>query len=209
MTFIVIDGLDASGKSTQATLLSSFLKRHGHSVFLRVHPALDNFFGRKTEFFLLQRGRKAHFNAALFYMFDVMRSVLLFGFRRFDFTIFVRYLMGTAYLPSPLHELVYHFFSIIVPTSSLMFFLDVTPPEAHMRLQRRNAEIEMFETLEELKKTRSKALRLARENNWQIIDADRSVAEIQSEIRKRISLEPKAGGSQRVSSLGAIRKVNK
>ena len=209
MVFIVIDGLDASGKSTQATLLSSFLKRYGHSVFLRVHPAPDNFFGRKTEFFLLQRGRKAHFNAALFYMIDVIRSVLLYGFKRFDFMIFVRYLMGTAYLPSPLHSLAYHFFSMILPTSSFMFFLDITPPEAHRRLQLRNAEIEMFETLKDLEKTRLKALTLAKEDNWQIIDADRSVAEIQTEIRRIISSKPKAGGAHKVPGLDVIRKVNK
>lgn len=186
MHFIVIDGLDASGKSTQAKLLSSFLKERGRTVFLRMHPANDNFFGIRAKYFLQQKGKSAHFNAAIFYMCDVIRSVIIYSWRRYDCMIFVRYLMGTAYLPKPLERIAYHFFATIVPTSSFMFFLDVSPAEAHRRVSLRELELEMFESLEELQKIRQKALSLALEDEWIIVNADRAINQIQEDIQRNI-----------------------
>jgi dTMP kinase len=68
-------------------------------------------------------------------MLDVIRSILLYSWRKYDYVIFVRYLMGTAYLLSPLHRIAYYFFASIVPTSNFMFFLDVNPEEAYTRIQ--------------------------------------------------------------------------
>ena len=186
MKFIVIDGLDASGKSTQAKLLSSFLKKRGLTVFLRKHPSNDNIFGTRTKYFLGHKGKSAHLNAALFYMFDVIRSIIFYSWRRFDYIIFVRYLMGTAYLPRSLDRIAYHFFAAIVPSSSFMFFLDVSPAEAHRRVSLRRKELEMFESLEELQKIRQKALSLALEDEWIIVNADRPINRIQEDIRRTI-----------------------
>lgn len=104
MVFVVIDGLDASGKDTQAAGLRAFLRARGKSVFVQVHPSSDNFFGVEARRFLYCEGKNAHFASAVFFMFDVVRSILLYSWRRFDYVVFVRYLMGTAYLPSPLHK---------------------------------------------------------------------------------------------------------
>lgn len=181
----MIDGLDSSGKSTQANLLCSFLKNHGQTVFLRLHPSNDNFFGVRAEQFLQQRGKGAHFCAAFFYMLDVIRSILIYSWRKFDYIIFVRYLMGTAYLPGLLDRIAYHFFASIVPTSNLMFFLDVTPAEAYRRISLRKSKLEMFENLEELEKIRAKALALALEDGWIIIKAEGTVMKIHREIRQK------------------------
>ncbi|MEM3700249.1 MAG: thymidylate kinase [Candidatus Bathyarchaeia archaeon] len=182
MVFIVIDGLDASGKNTQAFRLYNFLKSNGKTVYLRFHPSNDNFFGIKAKQFLYSKGRSAHFAAALFYMVDVIRSILLYSWRKFDCIIFVRYLMGTAYLPSPLHTIAYHFFASMVPTSNFMFFLDVTPEEAYKRIQQVRKKREMFESFEELEKIRRKALYLALIGEWKIINANRPAKEIEKEI---------------------------
>ena len=186
MVFIVIDGLDASGKSTQALKLYNFLRNHGKTVFLRFHPSNDNFFGVKAKGFLYFKGKSAHFAAAFFYMLDVIRSILLFSWRRYDYVIFVRYLMGTAYLPSPLHRIAYHVFASIVPTSNLMFFLDVNPEEAHRRIRQTRNKREMFESLGELKRTRRKALSLATIDKWTIIDANKPIKDVEKEIRKSL-----------------------
>lgn len=187
MVFIVIDGLDASGKSTQALRLYRFLHRRGKSALLRIHPSNDNPFGLRARRFLYSRGRSAHFAAAFFYMLDVIRSILLFSWRRYAYIIFVRYLMGAAYLPAPLHRLAYHFFAFIVPTPKFMFFLDVTPEEAYRRIVQTRIRLEMFESLEELKKVRSKALSLALIDRWIIVDANRTIETIEREIRKKLS----------------------
>ncbi|MGQ9530207.1 MAG: thymidylate kinase [Candidatus Bathycorpusculaceae bacterium] len=184
LIFIVIDGLDASGKSTQALRLYNFIKNSGKTVYLRFHPSNDNFFGIRAKHFLYSKGKSAHFASALFYMIDVIRSILLYSWRKFDYIIFVRYLMGTAYLPSPLHRIAYHFFASIVPTSNFMFFLDVAPEEAHKRIRQGRKRQEMFESLEELERIRSKALFLAAAGRWTIINANRPIEEIEGEIRK-------------------------
>ncbi|MFB0567752.1 MAG: thymidylate kinase [Candidatus Bathyarchaeia archaeon] len=186
MTFIVIDGLDASGKSTQALRLCKVLNSRGKTVYLRFHPSNDNFFGVKAKRFLLFKEKGAHFAAAFFFMVDVIRSILLYSWRRYDYVIFVRYLMGTAYLPSPLHRIAYHFFTFIVPTSNLMFFLDVNPEEAYRRIQQMRKRLEMFENLEELKRIRRKALSLTSMGKWTIINANELIKDIEEEIRKSL-----------------------
>jgi len=180
---IVIDGLDASGKSTQALRLTKFLTARGKTVCLRFHPSTDNFFGAKAKQFLYAKGKSAHFASALFYMIDVIRSILIYTWQKYDHVIFVRYLMGTAYLPPPLHRIAYHFFTLIVPTSSAMFFLDITPHEAYRRICRARKNQEMFENLSELGKVREKALALALIGKWTIIDAGKPKEEVEMEIR--------------------------
>jgi dTMP kinase len=186
VVFIVIDGLDASGKSTQALGLYNFLKNRGKTVYLRFHPSDDNFCGVKAKQFLYSKGKGAHFAAAFFYMLDIIRSILLYSWRKHDYIIFVRYLMGTAYLPSPLHRIAYQFFAPIVPTSNHMFFLEVNPEEAYRRIRKTRKRHEMFESQEELRQTRCKALSLALMGSWTIIDANKSIKDIEKEIRESL-----------------------
>lgn len=187
MVLVVIDGLDASGKSTQAIRITNFLRQQGRTVLLRIHPSDDNYFGVKARQFLYLRGKGAHFAAAFFYMLDVLRSVISYSWQEYDYIIFVRYLIGTAYLPSPLHKIAYHFFASIVPTSDLMFFLDVEPQEAHRRIQLARKRQEMFENLKELEHIRRKALSLALLSGWKLVDASKPIATVESEIRKSLS----------------------
>jgi dTMP kinase len=170
--FIVIDGLDGSGKSTQARLICGKLARGGRSFILRSHPSPDNFFGRMGRGYLLLEGKRAMIAASVFYLADVFRSVLLYRWRRVDHIVFVRYLMGTAYLPRPLHRVAYLFFYRLVPTSDHMYFIDVRPEEAHRRLGSR-VKKEMFETLERLTEVREKALGLTVNGGWTIIDGNK------------------------------------
>ena len=174
MHYVIIDGLDASGKTTQAYGLTRFLESQGKTFCLRIHPSGDNFFGSHAKHFLQTKGKSAHFASALFYMLDVIRSILLYSWRRYDYLIFVRYLMGTAYLPSPLHRIAYHFFARIVPTSDHMFFLDVQPEEAYRRIRQTRHRQERFENIEELRRVRRRALALALEGRWLIVNAYKS-----------------------------------
>jgi dTMP kinase len=178
--------LDGSGKSTQAHLLQKTLELQHKTVCIRVHPESDNFAGKKARAFLLSKGKSAHFASALFYMVDVIRSVLLYSWRQVDYVIFVRYLMGTAYLPKPLHVVGYNFFAVIVPTSKNMYFLDVKPEEAAKRISENRTEIEMFEGYEALRKVRGKALALTRFNSWTILDGGKPAEEVASALRKGI-----------------------
>jgi dTMP kinase len=147
MVLMVLDGVDGAGKSTQAKKLCHWLRENGRTFCLRIHPSEDNFFGVKARELLLRESISTYVAASLFYMLDVLRSVLLCSWRRVEYVVFVRYLMGTAYLPSPLHRIAYHIFVRFLPTSDLMFFLKVGAREAHRRMERERRRRERFETL--------------------------------------------------------------
>jgi len=162
------------------------LKKMSKTTCLRVHPEIDNWFGLQARTYLSSKGKSAHFASALFYMADVIRSILLYSWRDADFVIFVRYLMGTAYLPSPLDEVAYNFFASLVPKSNNMFFLDVNPEEALVRIVKNRKQTEMFESLNALRNVRAKALSLTRFDKWIIIDSNKPVIEVASTLRTKL-----------------------
>jgi dTMP kinase len=173
MRLIIVDGLDGVGKDTHAQLIKKRYEENGERVILRSHPETDNFFGKTAKNALLGRGSVNKIKASVFYMLDVLRSVKKYcGKKDIDTLVMVRYLMGTAYLPPKLAKIAYHLFANFVPTSSYMFFLDASAEELLERVQQRK-ETEMFETLDELKKVRKKALMLA--EDWNIIDTSQSI----------------------------------
>jgi dTMP kinase len=187
--FVVIDGLDASGKSTQAEMLAEHLRQHGKICIIRSHPSNDNFFGVKGREYLFIESKKAHIAASLFYLADVIRSIALYHWRRVDYIIFVRYLMGTAYLPAPAHKFAYSFFSKIVPTKGELIYLAVSPDEAFRRVVQNRVERERFETLDELSKTSEKALDLVSDGKWIIVDGNRAIPEIHEDILRVVGFK--------------------
>ncbi|MDD1774787.1 MAG: thymidylate kinase [Methanobacterium sp.] len=180
MRFIVIDGLDGVGKDTHALMIKEKCLKCGQSVILRSHPENDNIYGRKAKNALLGSGRLNKISASVYYAFDVIRSVRLY-YGKADNVIFVRYLFGVAYLPLPLAKLLYKFFSLVLPTSDYMFFLDLKPEEALNRISKRE-DHEIFENYDDLVKVREKVLKLSQ--GWKVINTSGNVAEVQKEIEK-------------------------
>ena len=183
--FIVIEGLDASGKTTQAIRLKSFLISRTKTVCLRIHPSDDNFLGTHAKTFLQAKGKNAHFASALFYMLDVIHSILKYSWQKKDYVIFVRYLLGTAYLPSLVDKVAYNFFATIVPKPEKLLFIDIKPEVAYKRIMKRAHDSpEMFEKPEALQRIRTKGLVLARIGKWQIVDGTKPASEVELRIRK-------------------------
>ena len=119
---------------------------------------------------------------------DVARSLLVYGWRRVDCLVFVRYLMGTAYLPEPLHRVAYLFLFRLVPRSSHMYFIDVSPEEAHRRIEARCSRREMFESLERLRQVRDRALSLTAKGSWTVIDGGRHWRTVHRQLAELIGL---------------------
>jgi len=188
MVLIVIDGLDAAGKNTQAEMLAKRIQLIGKTYLIRSHPNSDNPLGHRARNYLYIKGRKAHIAASLFYLADVYLSIFQYSWRHVDYVIFVRYLLGTAYLPSPLHKIAYRFFSCLVPNPKNMIYLNVSPNVAESRLKKNRNHRERFETFQELKKVSHKAWDLVSTGGWIIIDGDRSPNEIHEEIISIIKL---------------------
>ena len=178
MRFIVVDGLDGSGKDTQAKLIAEKYLANGESVIIRSHPSEDNPYGIMAKKALLGQGKLDHIMASVYYALDVIRSVRVYK-ESADNIIMVRYLMGVAYLPMPLASLLYKFFITVLPTSEYMFFLDVEPSVLMERLSLRS-EKEMFENPKDLTKVRKKALRLTQ--GWHIIENGQSLEDSQKKI---------------------------
>ena len=184
MRLFVIDGLDGSGKDTQAYKLKSYLSRDGREVVLRIHPSADNAFGRISKSSLMKKGQIWRLVATLFYGLDVVRSVLLYAHGDRD-VIFVRYTLACAYLPGFAIRPVYGIVSRLLPKSPNMFFLDVSPEEALRRITSRGDKVEMFETLPYLEKNRKRAFLIL--GNWKVVDGNKTPEEVFSLIVENIT----------------------
>ena len=169
--FIAFDGLDGCGKDTQVRLLSDMYQKQGRDVTVRSHPCNDNKFGRKSKQALLKTGKINHLKATLYFGLDALRSVQMYCYNKdTDVVIFSRYTLAVAYLPNVVNVIVYKIVSAVLPKSDCMFFLDVSPEESLRRIKSRNEEEEMFENIDALKETRSRASKVLYE--WNVIPAD-------------------------------------
>ena len=122
-------------------------------------------------------------------MLDVLYSILQYSWRDYDYIIFVRYLLGTAYLPSPMAKVAYHFFVIIVPKPEKLFFIDIKPEVAYERIIKRTDEaFEIFEKPESLQKIRERGLELAIIGKWFIIDGGKPAKDVELIIRNFLEL---------------------
>ena len=182
MRFIVVDGLDGVGKDTHAYIIKERYEKKGEKVIIRSHPESDNFFGKKAKKALVGEGKINQVKASMYYMLDVLRSIRKYYQKKdCDTLIMVRYLVGTAYLPSFLSKIIYKFFYNFVPTSEYMFFLDASPEELVKRVEKRETK-EMFETFDKFKKVRKKSLILVK--NWNIIKTKGSIEDTALQIEK-------------------------
>jgi dTMP kinase len=186
MRFLVLDGLDGSGKDTQATNVAKYFARRNEKVILRSHPAGDNYFGRRARRYLQSVGKKAYFLAALFYIADVLRSILYFYRPNRARIIFVRYLMGVAYVPTVLMQPLYSFFAKLLPTTNCSILVDVKPSVARQRILKRGEAEEMFESIRKLAKMRRKMYRLAITNHWIIVDGNESPSKTWNQIEAHL-----------------------
>ena len=185
--FIVIDGLDGSGKDTQVRMIAEMYEKQGRNVVIRSHPCSDNKFGRKSKAALLKTGKINHLKATIYFGLDAIRSVVKYARNDdVDVLIFSRYILAVMYLPDGINTIVYKIVSFVLPTSDCMFFLDVSPEESLRRIGSRNEDTEMFENIESLRENRLKSHKFT--YNWNVIPGDDS-PEVISEKIKKICLE--------------------
>ena len=179
--FIVIDGLDGSGKDTQVRLLAEMYEKQGRSVTVRSHPCNDNRYGRKSKEALLKTGKLNHIKATIYFGLDAIRSVVKYTHDdNVDVLIFSRYILAVMYLPNIINTIVYKIVVFILPTSDCMFFLDVTPEESLRRMDFRGEDTEMFENIDSLRENRLKSQKFT--YNWNVIPGDDSAEVISEKI---------------------------
>jgi len=187
--FIVIDGLDGSGKDTQSQFVFEMYKNNSNSetfdekIVLRSHPETDNYYGLECHKALLKEGKLNKIIATIFYALDIFHSLILY-YPKSDILIFSRYLLAPAYFPTIMVKPAYILFSFILPTSNYMFYLDLSPEIAIERITARitdkNQKLQSFENIESLKKTRKKINLIS--SDWIKIDGSKDKNEIKEEI---------------------------
>ena len=186
MRWMVVDGIDGSGKSTIGKMICDHYRERGETTHMLTHPS-DRFFGRISRQALQGRGGVKKIVAATFYILDVLISVgKLRGLKsRYQNLVFVRYLMGTAYLPSSLARRGYKFFCKFLPVPERLLLVDIDPEVALTRISSRDDGREMFEDLDSLVKVRNKVMELAAEG-WEIVDNSGSQEETRSGVEEII-----------------------
>jgi dTMP kinase len=165
---IVVDGLDGCGKDTHARRIKQLMESEGIQTVIVSHPS-NRRFGRMSKKALQGSGHVSRALATLFYTLDVLGSVREFNRRREGTVIFVRYLLGTAYLPQVLAPTGYRLFRNLLPFPDLALFIDTDPEVALRRIEMRDHRREMFETLYRLRAVRTVAQDLTR-GEWTVLD---------------------------------------
>lgn len=113
----------------------------------------------------------------------VLASVRKFNRRKVGTFIFVRYLLGTAYLPRRLAHPAYSFFKGLLPFPDLAIFIDIDPSVALRRIELRDQKREIFETQEKLSRAREVARTLV-DDEWVTIDNSKDGEEPFAEARR-------------------------
>lgn len=182
MRWIIIDGIDGSGKSTYAQWIKDYYESKGETVLVRMHPS-KRFLGLLTRRILQGKGRMLRLMASLLFIGDVLSSLrfLARDKKRYDTIIYVRYLMATAYLPERYIKLGYDFFARILPVPKRLLLVNIDPKVALKRIEDRNEAKEMFEDIESLRKIRQKVLKLA-DNGWTVIENNADMDQMPPEL---------------------------
>ncbi|MDD3145143.1 MAG: deoxynucleoside kinase [Candidatus Gracilibacteria bacterium] len=214
--FVVIDGLDGSGKGTQVKLLEENLKKLGKKVKVLDYPR----YGEKSSFFVekyLNGGYGKNVSAkqaSIFYALDRYDDSfnLRADFETYDFIISNRYVSANMIHQTGkivdeierdeflewLEDLEFSIFNI--PKPDKVIFLNVTP-ETSQKLVLKKSDREYLkdgkkmdlheEDKNHLTNAYNAAIQVVKKYNWTKIDCEfegnmRSIEEINSEILKNI-----------------------
>ncbi len=201
--FIVIEGPDASGRSTQIELLSSKLEADGHAVLnagLRRSELIGQGILEAKRNFVLGRRTISLFYAADFA--DQLENKIIPGLRsgyvvlsdRYIYTLMAR--EAVRGISSSWSHNLYGF----ALRPDIVFYLDVDPNELVHRVFQKNSYLDYYESGTDLrlsdnmlesfilyqKLLRKQFMRMQKSFNIISIDGNRSIVEINEDLQKRI-----------------------
>jgi dTMP kinase len=201
--FIVIEGPDASGRSTQIELLSSKLEADGHAVLnagLRRSELIGQGILEAKRNFVLGRKTISLFYAADFA--DQLENKIIPGLRagyivlsdRYIYTLMAR--EAVRGISSSWSRNLYGF----ALRPDIVFYLDVDPNELVHRVFKKNSYLDYYESGTDLrlsdnmlesfvmyqKLLRKEFMRMQKRYNIISINGNRSISEINEDLQKRI-----------------------
>lgn len=191
--FIVFEGLDGSGQSTQAGLLKDFLLEKGCEVILTKEPTIDSEAGRKIRKILdkkldisskelqelFAQDRKEHLENTIIPALKQGKIVIS------DRYFFSSFAYGTAN-GLDLEWLIEVNNLFLLP--NITFLLEVKPETCIERIEGRGLEKTLFEKKEKLEKTwETYKILPGRFENVYLINGERSIDEVFKEIKEILS----------------------
>lgn len=193
--FIVIEGIDGSGKSTQIELLKRNLENAGHKVKTTFEPTEGPIGKMIRKVFRHEIPADQHTIAGLF-LADRLEHILneengLLKWLKEGYTV----ISDRYYLSSYAYHGVHVDMDWVIECNKkcaellrpdLNIYIDVRPEVSMKRLQKGRAALEMYETLDNLTKVRNAYLsafeKVDKEEHIQKVDGDRFPEEIASTI---------------------------
>jgi len=186
--FIVFEGIDGAGLSTQAFLLQEYLKKKGFEVVLTKEPT-NNLIGG-----LIRAGLKKEWKTsarALQLLFSADRShhlefEILPALEKGKIVISDRYFFSTiAYGMLELEKEWLKALNSKFLIPDITIILDVPVEVSLERIGKGRSNTEPFEEREKLEKVRENYIELSKEyENCFVVDASKSIDEVQEEIRR-------------------------
>jgi dTMP kinase len=189
--FIVIEGIDGTGKSTQAQQLAGWLREQGREVIVDYEPTLgvhgkklrDSFVnGRlapEEELELFLADRHEHVEQVIAPALAAGKTVIL---DRYYFSN-MAYQGAIGFDPAEIRRQNEAF----APVPDLLFILDLDVDTALSRIGGRGDTANEFEKRENLERCREIFLSLAGESFARVIDTHGTMEEVQAEIRAAVA----------------------
>ena len=193
--FIVFEGIDGAGKTTQINLLANYLREQGRSVYCTAEPT-ETVSGGLLRDALSGASRRTVCEMAAMFVFDRINHNVnpVNGIQKmladsFDVICDRYYYSSLAYQGSETDPEWVSNMNLNCPQimrPDVCIFLDLTPEQSMARINRGRATQEIYENEERLTLVRNQFYRvfedLKERDNIQIVNAYRPVEEIHAEI---------------------------
>ncbi|OGG42821.1 dTMP kinase [Candidatus Jorgensenbacteria bacterium RIFCSPLOWO2_12_FULL_42_11] len=189
--FIVFEGLDGSGQSTQVKLLAEFLKRKKHQVLTTKEPTLDSTAGKLIRKVLDKKKKIPPQKLQELYARDRqehLKKVIIPALKKGKTVISDRYFFSSfAYggLDVPFSYLLKINDKFLLP--DLVFFINTKPETCILRIDKRGKKNTFFECKDKLEKVYWKYKKILKKfKNVVVINGEISISRIHQEIKKYV-----------------------
>lgn len=190
--FIVFEGLDGSGQTTQAKLLAEYLLRLGKRVVLTKEPTLDSEAGRRIRKILDNKEKVSPKELQELFVEDRrahVKNLIIPALNEGKIVISDRYFFSTiAYGALDLDTEWLIDLNKDFPFPDIVFLLKVRPEICLERIKSRGQGFKLFEELEKLKKIwETYKILPQRFNNVYMIDGEQTIPKVHKDIIRVLS----------------------
>ncbi len=196
---VSIEGIDGSGKTTQAKMLKDYLESKGYNAILLKEPT-DGRFGKKIRSILTTQEKPDQFIMVELYALDRKENVeknIIPSLKEGKIIILDRYVVSSLAYQSvdgiSLEQILEK--NSFAPIPDIVVILDLPEDEALKRLAKKNKIMDSFEKREFLKKVRMRYKEIIKILNkfkgWEnteiiVVDAMKTPSDIFNEIKEKV-----------------------